>query len=72
MTNFHHQIKDNITRSSKTIFDKLEFSDPLYLSDETLNFLLSEELVGCSLEGLPLRTRSKRVKSPVVLGLSNS
>lgn len=62
MTNFHHQIKDNITRSSKTIFDKLEFSDPLYLSDETLNFLLSEELVGCSLEGLPLRTRSKRVK----------
>ena len=63
MTNSHHSIKDKITRSSKTIFDKLEFSDPLYLSHETLNFLLSEDLVGNSLEGLPNRTRSKRVKS---------
>ena len=65
----HYQKRIQITQSSKTIFDKLELTDPLYLSEESLAFLLSQELVGRSLQGLPLKTRSKQVKSLICSAL---
>jgi hypothetical protein len=57
--------KEAIKNSGKSIFDLLEVDDPLYMPSDILEQLLNEGLVGKDLKGLPLRTRSKVVKSIV-------
>ncbi len=52
----------NIKSSSKSIY---EFDKKLYLNNEVLEELLRNGLQGKSFHGLPLRTRSKAVKSLV-------
>lgn len=56
----------NIHVSGMTIYDKIEIDDIKYwMPTEELQFLLNKGLVGLSLAGLPLRTRSKVVKEAV-------
>lgn len=55
-----------IRTSGKTIYDPVPIGDPdLWLSTRVLESLLEEGLRGVSLAGLPLRTRSKVVKTLV-------
>ncbi|WP_338553039.1 restriction endonuclease [Paenibacillus sp. KS-LC4] len=65
-----YTIKNNITVDRLSIYDVIEIGDEHYwLPSKELEFLLSEQLVGLNLNGLPLRTRSKVVKSHVCLAL---
>ena len=60
-----------IRRSEFTIYDPIDMGDPeLWIPTPDLEYLLDRGLRGVSLEGLPLRTRSKAVKQHVcrVLG----
>jgi len=55
-----------ISDSGATIYDEqLAESNPLYIPDDALSRLLNEELVGMDLNGIPLRTRSKVVKTRI-------
>jgi len=61
----------NITQSGLSIYDPIELGDPnLWIPTPDLQGLLNDGLVGMSLHGLRLRTRSKVVKQAVcrVLG----
>ncbi len=61
----------NISESRLSIYDRIEIGDPdLWIPTPELEKLLDEGLKGLSLQGLPLRTRSKVVKQEVcgVLG----
>lgn len=51
---------DKIRSSGKTIY---EFDEDLYLSNSVLEEVLSLGLLNQSFKGLPLRTRSKVVKT---------
>jgi hypothetical protein len=54
----------NIILSGLTIYDETALYDKsLYIPNEILEILLNHGLVGLSLSGLPLRTRSKFVKA---------
>ena len=60
-----------IHRRVLTIYDQIEIGDPnLWIPTPDLQVLLHQGLVGISLEGMPLRTRSKVVKEQIcrVLG----
>ena len=60
-----------ISQSGLSIYDPIEVGDPdLWIPVSDLESLLDSELMGLSLTGLPLRTRSKVVKEQVcrVLG----
>ena len=60
-----------IRRRGLSIYDHIEVGDPnLWIPTPDLQTLLHEGLVGMSLEGMPLRTRSKVVKEQIcrVLG----
>jgi hypothetical protein len=58
--------KKAIQNSGKTIYDKINLSDKaLWIPDKEIEKLLKDGLTGISLNGLPLRTRSKVVKSKV-------
>lgn len=60
-----------IRQSGLSIYDPIEIGDPeLWIPTPELEQLLTRELTGVSLAGLPLRTRSKVVKQHVcrVLG----
>ena len=60
-----------IHRRGLTIYDHIEISDPsLWIPTPDLQVLLYDGLIGISLEGMPLRTRSKVVKGQIcrVLG----
>ena len=62
-----------IRRRGLTIYDYIEVGDPnFWIPTPNLQTLLHEGLVGMSLEGMPLRTRSKVVKEQIcrVLGYS--
>lgn len=60
----------NITDSGLTIYDTIEIGDPdLWIPTPVLESLLEDRLVGTSLHGLPLRTRSKVVKEHVCRAL---
>ena len=62
-----------IRRRGLTIYDRIEVGDPnLWIPSPDLQTLLYEGLVGMSLGGMPLRTRSKVVKELIcrVLGYS--
>jgi hypothetical protein len=55
-----------ISESGLTIYDPIEIGDPaLWIPSPELEILLDEKLRGVSLSGLPLRTRSKVVKTKV-------
>ena len=61
---------DNIRKSGLTIYDVIPPEEiDLFIPTETLEEILSRELVGLSVAGLPLRTRSKFVKSQVAKAL---
>lgn len=63
-------LKNNISSSDLTIYDAITTGDPNYwIPSSELEELLSEQLVGINLYGLPLRTRSKIVKTEVCKGL---
>lgn len=56
----------NISDSELSIYDNIEIGDPkLWIPSKELEKLLREALEGFSLNGLPLRTRSKIVKQKV-------
>ena len=55
-----------IQKSDLTIYDKIEVGSKLHwLTSQELEVVLDHKLVGLNLEGLPLRTRSKKVKSEI-------
>lgn len=59
-----------LSDSRKSIYDPIEVGDPaLWIPAEELERLLDEALKGKSLAGLPLRTRSKVVKTAVCKAL---
>jgi hypothetical protein len=61
---------ENIRRSGLTIYDPIEIGDPnLWVPAPTLESLLNAALSGLNLAGLPLRTRSKVVKTAVCRSL---
>lgn len=63
-------IKANILSSDLTLYDEIPVGDPSYwIPSSELEELLSHNLVGINLEGLPLRTRSKIVKTEVCKAL---
>lgn len=58
--------KENIKNSKLTIYDEIDpLNEDLYIPTEVLEELISNYLVGFSLSGLALRTRSKIVKSKI-------
>ena len=60
----------NIHRSSLSIYDYIHPENKqLYIPTEELEAIISESLIGLSLEGLPLRTRSKVVKEKICSAL---
>jgi len=55
-----------IKKSDLTIYDPIEIGSKMYwLNSQELQAVLDHKLVGLDLEGLPLRTRSKKVKSEI-------
>ena len=63
----------NIRESGLTIYDMINPSNTsLYIPIHILEDILSASLVGYSLAGLPLRTRSKCVKQEVCKALGYS
>ena len=56
---------DLIHSSGLTIYDPIDSSSPLYIPTQSLEEILNRALVGKSLSGLPLRTRSKVVKAMI-------
>ncbi len=64
-TSYDHYVKD-IARSGLSIYDPIEIGDQrLWIPAPALEALLNRGLRGMRLAGLPLRTRSKVVKSAV-------
>ncbi len=59
-----------IRESLLSIYDPIDVGSPLYIPSPELEALLNEGLKGFSTEGMPLRTRSKAVKTKIcqVLG----
>jgi hypothetical protein len=61
---------ENIRSSGRTIYDPIEVGDPkLWIPTPALESLLNTALSGLNLAGLPLRTRSKVVKTVVCKAL---
>ena len=62
--------KSNIEQSSLTIYDTIETGHPLlWIPSPELEDILNQSLIGFSVAGLALRTRSKVVKEQVCLSL---
>ena len=58
--------KSAITSAGISIYDPITIGDPnLWIPSDRLQILLESALQGLSLEGFPLRTRSKVIKSAV-------
>lgn len=63
-------LRERIQDSGLSIYDPIEVGDPdLWATAEVLEELLRQDLVGRSFAGLPIRTRSKEVKSRVCAAL---
>jgi hypothetical protein len=61
---------ENIRRSGLTIYDPIEIGDPnLWIPAPALEYLLNPALRGLNLTGLPLRIRSKVVKTAICKAL---
>lgn len=58
-----------IRQSGLTIYDIIPQGSPLYIPDQILQEILKEKIYGISLQGLPLRTRSKYLKECVCQAL---
>lgn len=58
-----------IRRSGLTIYDPIEVGAELWIPAPELEKLLNAKITGASLEGLPLRTRSKAVKERICQAL---
>ena len=66
----HHDYVSAISESGKSIYDGIPLYDPsLWIPLRDLESILSRALVGQSLAGLPLRTRSRAVREQVCLAL---
>jgi hypothetical protein len=64
------QYVKNIITAGLTIYDEIETGDPsLWIPSKTLEEILDEALKGLNLKNLPLRTRSKIVKTEVCKAL---
>ncbi len=62
-----------IEKSDFTIYDQIEIGNKeFWLTSQELQAILNHELAGINLFGLPLRTRSKRVKSEICNALGYS
>jgi hypothetical protein len=60
----------NITESGLSIYDRIDIGNPdLWIPTTALETILHDALVGLSLAGLPLRTRSKKLKASVCQAL---
>lgn len=60
----------NIKNSGLSIYDPINPQNPfLYIPTHELEYILSNSIVGLSLAGLPLRTRSKVVKQTLCIAL---
>ena len=63
---YRNKFIDNISKKNITIYDKIKLNDPnLWIPTDELEIIFNKTLVGFSLTGLPLRTRSKVLKSKV-------
>ena len=62
MSSSHNQYVSAIKKSGLTIYTPIGQDDALWIPTPTLENLLNGKLCGVSLEGLPNRTRSKKVK----------
>jgi hypothetical protein len=61
---------ENIRQSGLSIYDGIDIEDQnLWIPSTKLENILNESLIGSSLAGLPLRTRSKRVKELICAAL---
>lgn len=66
MINYPH----NIAQSNLSIYDPINPEDQyLYIPTNVLENILSNHMLGLSLAGLPLRTRSKVVKQEICAAL---
>jgi hypothetical protein len=66
----HEHYVQAIARSGLSIYDRIEIGDPrLWIPAPALEALLNRSLQGIDLTGLPLRTRSKMVKTAVCKAL---
>lgn len=69
MTN-HFEYRNSIQKSNFDIYTPIEVGDqPYWIPTVSLEYLLNAKLVGLSLDGLALRTRSKIVKEAVCAAL---
>lgn len=60
----------NISKSGLSIYDNIDANDPnLFIPINDLESILANHMVGLSLEGYPLRTRSKIVKQKICSAL---
>ncbi len=57
------EIRERINKSQLSIYSDLSKNNDLYLDDSNLKFLIEKYLIGENFSDLPLRTRSKRVKT---------
>ncbi len=61
---------ENIRKSEFSIYDPIDPDDRhFFIPEDDLEDILSESIIGLSLEGLPLRTRSKVVKEEICRAL---
>src|SRR5437016_6996297 len=66
----HDHYVEDITQSGLSIYDRIDIGDPrLWIPAPALEVLLNRRLQGIDLSGLPLRTRSKVVKTAVCKAL---
>lgn len=68
-TNYERYV-DAIRRKGLSIYDQIELGDPeFWIPTSAIEYLLNRALIGISLAGLPLRTRSKVAKEHVCRAL---
>lgn len=63
------QAKELIVKSRASIYNQIPESDPRFMTAIELESILNSELLGKNYSGLPLRTRSKVVKTDVCIAL---
>lgn len=59
------RIADKIRKSGQDLYDEPDISSGLYFPNDALEALLAKHLCGLDLSGLPIRTRSKVLKTRV-------
>ncbi len=59
------KVAEKIKKSGQSLYDKPDICSDLYIPNQALEALLDDQLRGLDLSGLPIRTRSKVLKSRV-------